>query len=600
MKKIYRKLFVKCTERLVNKLSLLFITMIVLIVISLTIISYRIIESESVKSIINNNTNILGLVNKKFDDYFKDIAQYSLPQFQYDPVMNAIMNESDDYTQQQYLEDYMRGLFYSRKDIEGIYLYIIQKQKYYYITRDVKDIKVRIASNTDIPKQNWYIKTIKSESISYFQPLSMESSTGYFNNKKCFLAYHNQMINITTRKPKAIISFYFNGINRDQILENMSQNAGEHTLFLDRNYQPFYVDDTEFFSKLNKEDFFNKNIAATLEGQTTCMDGKDKYLVIYNTSPLENQKLVKLIPYRQIYRAAQTNRNLSIFIGGIFLVISILLVIFTSNEITKPLKKLSRKMEKFSEGNFDVEAEVKGRDEIAQLSKQFNLMVSNTNDLINEKYKSKLIEKNAILKAMEAEVNPHFLYNALQAISTKALKSGALDVSNMVDALARTFRYCINGGEIVKLSEEIRYLENYLVIQKARFGDRLQVIYDLEEAALDIEIPKLSIQALVDNSIRHALERISEPITIVIKIYLEIEKVIIVVKDNGPGIEKERLEEILATFNEEWEENEHIGIKNLYLRLKLIFGEKADMTIKSDEKGTVVIVYIPTGRDIIV
>ena len=589
--RLYKKIFAKCTERLVNKLILLFISIIVLIVVALTVISYNIIENESVKSIINNNTNILGLVNKKFDDYFKTIAQYSLPQFQYDPVMNAIMGESEDYTQELYLEDYMRNLFYSRKDIEGIYMYIIEQKKYYYITRDEENIKVRIAFNENIPKEDWYNKTMKSDSISYFQPLFLKSNTGYFSNKNCFLAYHNLIMNIPTRKPKAVISFYFNSLNRDQILEDTLQNEGEHTLFVDKLNQAFYVDNKNFFTELNSTDFFTKK----LQNKNTWLQGKEKYMVIYNTSTMEGQKLIKLIPYSQIYKAAQTNRNLSIFIGGIFLFVSVILVVVLSNEITKPLKKLSKKMKKFSEGYFDVEAEVKGRDEIAQLSKQFNLMVTNTNELINEKYKAKLIEKNAILKAMEAEVNPHFLYNALQAISTKALKSGVTDISDMVDALAITFRYCINGGEIVNLSEEIRYVENYLVLQKARFGHRLQVVYELDEAALEIEIPKLSIQALVDNAIKHALEKISEVITINIKVYLDNNNAVIIVKDNGPGMEKAKLEEILDSFNEEWEENKHIGIKNLYLRLQLIFGEKAAMNIKSDEMGTEVTIFIPMG-----
>ena len=93
----------------------------------------------------------------------------------------------------------------------------------------------------------------------------------------------------------------------------------------------------------------------------------------------------------------------------------------------------------------------------------------------------KLVEKNAILKALEAEINPHFLYNALQAISTKALKNERYDIADMVDALALTLRYCISGKDIVQAREELKHIENYMSLQKARFGSRLQVTYAWDE-----------------------------------------------------------------------------------------------------------------------
>ncbi len=174
-------------------------------------------------------------------------------------------------------------------------------------------------------------------------------------------------------------------------------------------------------------------------------------------------------------------------------------------------------MNRFSGGDFDAEAEVKGRDEIAYLSRHFNQMVRRTNDLINERYKMKLVEKNAILKALEAEINPHFLYNALQAISTKALKNERYDIADMVDALALTLRYCISGKDIVQARAELKHIENYMSLQKARFGSRLQVTYAWDEPLMELEIPKLSIQTLVENSIKHALEKVSSTVTIDIR-----------------------------------------------------------------------------------
>ena len=563
---LVRRIISNCTDRLVKKLILLFTFIIILVVVLLTLISYRVIENESIQSNISNNINDLRLVNTNLVNYFSEMDQFSLPQFKYERIISALMNESEDFSEQSYLEDYIRGLFYFRKDIEGIYMYLTEQKKYYYILRADAYTKVRIVSDENIPKQEWYRKAIASKDLRYIQSLLHKEALGYnIDTNRCFMAYHRVLFTITNRKPIAILSFFYNSTNRDEILKDLPENKGEYLLQLDRDNVPFYKGKEDFYNQLNNSTMLSGIKNNVKQNSFVWRNGLEKYLVTYNISKHDSWKLIKFIPYNSIYKAAHANRNLSYLIGFGSLVVSILLVSLISNAITSPLKKLSRKMDKFSDGYFDVEAEVRGKDEISQLSKQFNLMVKKTNDLINERYKMKLVEKNAILKALEAEINPHFLYNALQAISTMALKSGVTDISKMVDALALTFRYSISGGDIVSIGEEIKYVENYLVLQKARFGARLNVVYTLEEDTLHINIPNLSIQSLVENSIKHALEEVPAGITMIIKVYTEGDKTFISVKDNGPGIKPERLEEILNSFENDWEQrnDKSIGLKNL-------------------------------------
>jgi len=313
--------------------------------------------------------------------------------------------------------------------------------------------------------------------------------------------------------------------------------------------------------------------------------------------------LIKPIPYKQIYEAATTTRNLNFMIGLLFLIVSVILVSFTSNKITSPLKNLSLQMKRFSTGSFDVTAQVEGKDEIAYLSRHFNKMVENTNELINERYKMKIVEKNAVLKALEAEINPHFLYNALQAISTKALKNNNDDIVDMVDNLAMTLRYCISGKDIVHAREELKHIERYLALQKARFGGRMQVVYEWDENLMELKIPKLSIQTLVENCIKHALEKVSSTITITIRARMTPSFFVISVVDNGPGFSEGRLEQVLNTLLMQWEEreeleegtNESIGLKNLNARLKLLYGDEAGLVIRSDENGTEMDMLLPRG-----
>lgn len=528
------------------------------------------------------------------------MEQLSLPQIRYEEITYAITHESQEYASKMYLEDYLRGLYYSRNDLKAIYLYVVKENKYYAISKVNNDVKIETGNNSAIKELPWYEKTMSSAQNRSFQSfVTPNSDPGYsVNSEESFMAYHRVLRSIVSRQPQAVLSFYYDSSVRDEILSDIPVDAGQHLLYLSPDNEPFYTDDPEFYSRVKEASLLDK-LAEQSNGEFTWSEEQQKYLVVYDVGEQEGWKLVKPIPYTQIYEAARTTRNISFSIGFLFLVLSIIVVIYFSNAITKPLQRLSYQMNRFSTGDFDAEAEVKGRDEIAYLSRHFNQMVKRTNDLINERYKMKLVEKNAILKALEAEINPHFLYNALQAISTKALKNERYDIADMVDALALTLRYCISGKDIVQAREELKHIENYLSLQKARFGSRLQVTYAWDESLRELEIPKLSLQTLVENSIKHALEKVSSTITIDISASLTETHAVISVWDNGPGFTPERLAQVRSSFESEWEDregdNESIGLVNLNTRLKLLYGGKAELQIETDKGGTRMLMLLSRG-----
>ncbi|CAM4033389.1 sensor histidine kinase [Paenibacillus alkaliterrae] len=590
----------RLSRRLVNKLILLFTTIIILVVGSLTFISYQMLQKESVSSSIASTSNNLLLVNQNLEEYLKGMEQLSLPQIRYDEIVYAINHESEDYASKMYVEDYLRELYYSRTDLKAIYLYVVKEKKYYAVTKENYNITVRTGSDADISELPWYGKAMSSPANRSYQSFVQPGSDpGYkLNTEDTFMAYHRVLRSIVSREPQAMLSFYFDSTVRDEILRDVPFSGGQHLMFLSPDNEPFYADDPSVYEEM-KAAALTEELTESGQGPITFSSGEHKYLIVYNVGEQQGWKLVKPIPYTQIYEAATTARNISFSLGLLFLLLAVILVTYFSNAITKPLKKLSYQMNRFSAGDFDAETEVKGRDEIAYLSRHFNQMVRRTNDLINERYKMKLVEKNAILKALEAEINPHFLYNALQAISTKALKHERLDIADMVDALALTLRYCISGKDIVRAREELKHIGNYLSLQKARFGSRLQVTYDWDESLMELEMPKLSIQTLVENAIKHAVEKVSSMITIDICAKLVERHTVISVRDNGPGFTKERLEQVRSSFLSEWEdrgsEGDSIGLVNLNTRLKLLYGEAAELVIRTDNTGTEMEMLLPRG-----
>lgn len=595
-----RDLVERLSRRLVNKLILLFTSIIILVVGSLTYISYQMLQKESVTSSIASTSNNLLLVNQNMEDYLKGMEQLSLPQIRYDEITYAILHESEDYASKMYLEDYLRELFYSRDDLEAIYLYVVKEKKYYSVSQENYNITVRTGSDPAISELPWYKKAMASPFNRSYQSFAEPgNSPGYpVSTEDSFMAYHRVLRSIVSRQPQAVLSFYFDSSVRDEILKDIPFDEGQHLLYLSPDNEPFYTDDVSFYKGVKAAALPDK-LTNKPNGQLTWSDIGQKYLVVYDIGEQEGWKLVKPIPYTQIYEAATTTRNINFTIGFLFLLLSVIVVTYFSNAITKPLQKLSYQMNRFSTGDFDAEAAVKGRDEIAYLSRHFNQMVRRTNDLINERYKMKLTQKNAILKALEAEINPHFLYNALQAISTKALKNERFDIADMVDALALTLRYCISGKDIVQARAELKHIENYMSLQKARFGSRLQVTYEWDESLMELEIPKLSIQTLVENAIKHALEKVSSAITIDIRAGLTESHAVISVRDNGPGFSPERLEQVRKSFLSEWKdrggEEESIGLVNLNTRLKLLYGDEAELVIRTDKSGTEMEMLLPRG-----
>lgn len=592
----------KIAERLVNKLILIFASIIVLVVVSLTFISYRMLANESFDSNVSGTGSNLGIVQKNLDKYLLEMDQMSAPQLEFEKLMFSIFHEREDYASQLFLGDYIRRLYYSRQDMEGVYLYLIDQRKYYYISRRDADIRVRVEYDPDgrIPETEWYKNALESPKNRSMQSLLVPADPGYpIDASHTFMGYHRILRNLADREPAGIVSFFFNPAVRDEIVGDIPLAPGEHAAYADADDTPYYWDDAAFFGKMRDGDFFERLDEAGSGGRFDWYDGERKYLVIYNRQATDDRKLVKAIPYEEINRAARTNGLYSLTIGLVLLLFALALVMVVSNAITRPLKTLSSKMNLFGDGFFDVEVEVKGRDEIAHLANRFNMMVTRTNELINERYRMKLVEKNAILKALKAEINPHFLYNALQAISTKSLKNGQPEITDMVDALALSMRYSISGKDVVTLREELRHIEHYFTIQKARFGDRLKVVYELKPEAYPLEIPKLSVHSLVENAIKHGLEKVSDAVTITIRYAKRDGEHVISVANDGPGIPDDRLAEIRRLLETDWEEreSESIGMKNVHSRLRMMMGDRARLEIRTSDSMTEIGIVLPDEGD---
>lgn len=323
--------------------------------------------------------------------------------------------------------------------------------------------------------------------------------------------------------------------------------------------------------------------------------GKDQSFISYSAIGNFGWYLVATIP-TEAYGQTIHVIAWSIFLVAIVVIlVSAFVAIFIASSTYRPIKKLSKSMQSFGEGNFDVKCEVGTSDEIGVLADNFNKMVANLNDLVEKVYQATVLKQQAELKSLRMQINPHFLYNTLETINWMARMNGVSDIGNVVKALGDIMRATINGSDFVQLYEEMNEINSYLNIQMFRYGDKLNTSINISDEIFDMFMPKLIIQPLLENAIVHGIENKFGTGHIAICGELKDGVIIFTIQDDGIGIPKSSLDNLLQeNYDLSQEGYTTIGVRNVDKRLKLYYGEKYGVEITSIVNvGTTVTVRFP-------
>lgn len=254
-------------------------------------------------------------------------------------------------------------------------------------------------------------------------------------------------------------------------------------------------------------------------------------------------------------------------------------------------------MNKVEQGDLDSRIPVVSGDEFGIISNSFNTMCSRLDEYIKRVYEAEIQRKNAEVDALQMQINPHFLYNTLESIKAKAIENGDEDTAERIALLGRLFRWaCHTDDKFVILEEELEYVKTYLQLQSMRYDDEIEICIQTEEEYLDYAVPKLILQPVVENVIKHAFRNLGHSGLTGISVRKKGTNLEITVYDNGRGIKKEELDKIQHNLRTDAGQHEFgsIGIQNVNHRLKLLFGAGYGLQIASiSEKGTAVKVILP-------
>ncbi len=458
--------------------------------------------------------------------------------------------------------------------VSSLNLYVADRDDY------PKSFDSAVTSTALVKNEVWYKNTIEKNGDIYWDIMDTSNSNGVLCVSRAF---------IDTRTYE-VLGVIRADINLSLFTKSISRITLGHTGRLFLIYNNHIVNtwnDSYINGFVNESEFLNVINTIPEKPQIVNINGI-KHII--NTKKLKDSPILLVCAsnYDDISTDTKVIGNSVIITGIVSLLGAFIIIFLLTGWLTSPIKKMISAMQKFEMERKRLPAEMETNDEMGKLCSTYNAMVDTIDSLIidvEDLYKKqKLFE----LKALQAQINPHFLYNTLDSINWMARAHHARDISKMVSALGTFFRHSLNKGhEYTTIGNEIKHIQSYTDIQKMRCDDNFDVDFDIDENILKCTIIKLSLQPLVENCIIHGFEDYDEGGLIKIKAYAEDEYIYIEVADNGCGTDTDALNQVLTREIDYNEPIEKYGLSNVNLRIKLYFDETCGLSFKTNENGGV-------------
>jgi two-component system, sensor histidine kinase YesM len=554
------------------------------------IITYFHTKESLEDQVLQENRNLLYQGKVNLESYINELNGLTLSLYKNPGFINFLKNSSkeNNFVTIGIITNVIQTILYAEENIERVNITIDEDDR---VVSASKRSTVVFKRNNNAKYQESYIKAIESPYHIYIEAIN----TLYENSskQKSLFTLHRTITDIPTDKVLAYLSLEISSDKIHQLSQNLYNENTEEFYILSPEGDFIYSSDQRIMTKQNDLQWVTNLFAETKEnGTLQWKDGTFNGAIIYNRLPASTGgwMLVKRIPYSHLYESAFAVTKINILFGCLGLLLVILATLYVTFKITSPIRVLLQYIQQVEKGNMKVEYQTLGNDEIGVLGYRFKNMIEKIDDLINREYKLEIENKTNQLKVLQSQINPHFLYNALQSIGTIALKNQVPQIYTLVTHLSKIMRYGMNMEEsMVPLLKEVNYIRAYLLLQKERFGDQLEYTIDVDDAVFNVYIPKMILQPIIENYFKHGFEQRDR----VGRIQIECRKldgyVALNVVDNGIGVTNERLKEIYLHLSNEkpisHQVDDNIGIKNVYSRLLLNYGHNAKLDLKNLEKG---------------
>lgn len=481
-----------------------------------------------------------------------------------------LINEKDDIT--TYLDD----LLSLQSELSNAAIYSLKGE---VIASNLNYESVTNATTTD-----WFINANNNRLLNFF------SSIDYLDGLYGFTL--SKYVTYNTEQEGGILKLDFDFTNVINLISETDLGNGGHITIYDNNYNVVYC--SGIFNQ--KE---TKLVQDVVLGSKIVRLDNVEYNMYISTLSNTRWKVAIFTNYESISSTLSNFLIILIILTIVIIVVEGGILYFVSTGITNPIRLLKREMSNVESLKFNPNdlLLIKGNKEVIELSKSFNQMMKRIDELAKKNIEEEEEKRKSELKALQNQINPHFLYNTLDSIVYLIEKKDNEKAEEMIIALSKFFRISISKGRtIIPLEKEIEHVKYYLLIQKIRFGKSFSYNVDIKIDISKYYTIKLILQPLVENAIIHGLKELEGNGKINIEVDKEDDLIKILISDNGFGILPSKLNEIYENMKDKTK-NSSVGLKNVYQRLKIYYGEKADLKIISDlDIGTTIIIYIPISE----
>lgn len=380
----------------------------------------------------------------------------------------------------------------------------------------------------------------------------------------------------------------------DTIVKDINIGTRGYVFIIDEESNYVYHPQLQLiYSGLKSEDL--KGIFATQNTVLEVPEANKLYSI--STVPGTDFKIVGVMYLDEIVAASREMITIYVLLVLVIALAAFIGSVQMAKNVTKPLDKLEKSVKEVEQGNLNANFDILGTYETEMFAKSLGSMVGTVNQLMNQIMQDQEMIRTSELKALQSQINPHFLYNTLDSIVWISEEAGNQEIKEITLALASYFRIVLSAGkDIIPVRDEVEHVRNYLFIQKMRY-ENLDYQIDVEEEVLGDFMPKLLLQPIVENAIYHGIKNNTDGGKIWIRGFVQNGSIRFEIRDNGRGMRPTELKNIFDHQTTSGPKRGGVGLRNIRERIELYFGQEYGVSVESTyRKGTVVTVKLPAGK----
>lgn len=592
-----------------NKLIVFLLIAIILPMIISIFISYMYTRESLKREFIRENLNTVYQGKSSIQEYLENINQVSLKVYKEiqepDSLYQVLSGKSRNYLMDREISENIHSISKENNDIVQVYLHSNSNQQSYLIIDGFP--KRTNESNPPLKQKDFP----KNKVDPYIESTHIAHNYGMndfpYAPKDKVITIHRAIYKVPLKEYIGYISIDINLDSIRTMSDLLYSENSEDIHLIDNSGKVIYSSQENIIGSKLTDDWAkllqNKQ---TSSGYFESNNENFSGITIYETVRHFEQEwvLAKRIPNQVLYRNANQLVLINALVVTVSLIIVILATLYISLKLTSPIKELISSIKKIKLKNMKLDINTKSTDEIGILAQTIKNMVGTIDNLIMKEYRLEIANKDNQLKALQAQINPHFIYNILQSIGALALQNNVPKIYDLTSSLGKMMRYTMNTSDpIVELSKEVDEVKTYLELQKQRFKQKLIYNISIADDIKNLSIPKMILQPLVENYFKHGFEQIEKPGEISINIKrIHPQLLLITVEDNGKGIAPDRLRFVQQKLNEEKTNatriDQSIGLSNVLSRIQLYFNQHAKIEIANREpNGVKVTLQIPLRKE---